>query len=61
MLGQLLLGACPIDVARRLMRVEGATSWVVLLDKTENTSSAVATLRAKLPADDFEVVRLGWR
>jgi putative ABC transport system permease protein len=46
----------PIDVARRLMRVEGATSWVVLLDKTENTSATVAELRARLPARDFEVV-----
>lgn len=46
----------PIDVARRLMRVEGATSWVVLLDKTESTSTAVAQLRANLPQQDFEVV-----
>jgi len=46
----------PIEVARRLMRVEGATSWVVLLDRTERTDAAVATLRGVLPADQYEVV-----
>ncbi|MCK6408556.1 FtsX-like permease family protein [Thauera sp.] len=46
----------PIEVARRLMRVEGATSWVVLLDETEHTDAAVAAFRAALPTDRFEVV-----
>ena len=46
----------PIDIARELMRVEGATSWVILLDRTEATDAAVAHLRAHLPADGFEVV-----
>ncbi|PKO80310.1 MAG: ABC transporter permease [Betaproteobacteria bacterium HGW-Betaproteobacteria-13] len=46
----------PIDVARKLMRVEGATSWVVLLDKTESTDSIVSELREKLPSADFEVI-----
>lgn len=45
----------PIEVARRLMRVEGATSWVVLLADTDQTASAVGALRAALPADRFEV------
>ncbi len=45
-----------IDVARRLMRVDGATSWVVLLEDTEATDEALARLSARLPADDFELV-----
>lgn len=46
----------PISVARKLMRVDGATSWVVLLDRTENTTKTVEKLRSELPADHFEVV-----
>lgn len=46
----------PIDIARELMRVEGATSWVILLDRTAATDAAVTRLRAQLPADEFEIV-----
>lgn len=46
----------PIEVARKLMRVRGATSWVVLLDKTEQTEKSAAYLARALPAKDFEVV-----
>ena len=46
----------PIQVARKLMKVKGATSWVVLLDETEKTQDAVAYLEQKLPAKQFEVV-----
>ena len=46
----------PIEVARKLMRVRGATSWVVLLDKTEHTEKSAAHLARVLPAKDFEVV-----
>lgn len=49
----------PIEVARRLMRVEGATSWVVLLDDTGHTDAAVAAFRTALPPDRYEVVP--WR
>ena len=45
----------PIEVARRLMRVDGATSWVVLLGETGQTDAAVHALRSRLPADRFEV------
>lgn len=45
----------PIEVARRLMRVDGATSWVVLLGETGQTDAAVQALRGRLPADRFEV------
>lgn len=46
----------PIDIARKLMKVEGATSWVVLLDRTESTDAIVSELRQKLSADEFEVI-----
>lgn len=46
----------PIETARRLMRVAGATSWVVVLNRTEDTGAAVVELRQRLPAKDFEVV-----
>lgn len=49
----------PIKLARKLMRVGGATSWVVLLDGAERTDETVASLRASLPAAQFEVVP--WR
>lgn len=46
----------PIDVARALVRVEGATSWVVLLDETRNTDAVAAELRRRLSASEFEIV-----
>ena len=46
----------PIQVARKLMKVKGATSWVVLLDETEHTRESAAHLRQQLPADQFEIV-----
>lgn len=46
----------PIEVARRLMRVEGATSWVVLLDDTEATARTASALANRLPPDAFEII-----
>jgi putative ABC transport system permease protein len=46
----------PITLTRKLMRVQGATSWVVLLDQTEKTGAVVNALHSKLPADGFELV-----
>ncbi len=46
----------PIDSARTLMRVEGATSWVVLLERTRATEAALAHLRTHLSAEEFEIV-----
>jgi putative ABC transport system permease protein len=46
----------PIQVARKLMRVKGATSWVVLLDTTDRTEEASRYLSEKLPGDKFEIV-----
>lgn len=46
----------PIEVVRKLMRVSGATSWVVLLDRTERTPETTRALQATLPAGGFTVV-----
>ena len=46
----------PIAMARKLMRVDGATSWVVLLDETARTPSIIDAVRAVLPASGLEVV-----
>ena len=45
-----------IGQARKLMRVKGATSWVVLLDQTNKTARVVERLRGLLPASGFELV-----
>lgn len=49
----------PIPLARKLMRVDGATSWVVALDATEHTDSFVAGARAALAGKSFQIVP--WR
>lgn len=49
----------PIPLARKLMRVAGATSWVVVLDHTDKTADFVAAARAKLDDKQFQVVP--WR
>lgn len=46
----------PIETARSLMRIQGATSWVVLIDDTDRTDLAVASLRALLPAAEYEII-----
>jgi putative ABC transport system permease protein len=46
----------PIPLARKLMRVNGATSWVALLDKTENTKETIQLVRPSLPAKDYQIV-----
>jgi putative ABC transport system permease protein len=46
----------PIAVTQKLMRVDGATSWVALLDRTDRTEKTVEILRAGLRDKNFEVV-----
>ncbi|MGE5386977.1 MAG: ABC transporter permease [Betaproteobacteria bacterium] len=46
----------PIGQARKLMRVEGATSWVVLLDSDERTEDSAKAIASRLDGGDFEVV-----
>ncbi|MDP2809153.1 MAG: ABC transporter permease [Rhodocyclaceae bacterium] len=44
-----------IDAARKLLKVNGAHSWLVYLDRTENTAAAAAVLRGQFDAKQFEV------
>lgn len=46
----------PLAVARKLMRVDGATSWVVLLDDTESTGRTTEKMSSTLPVKGFEIV-----
>lgn len=45
----------PIKLASRVLRMSGAHTWVVLLDRTDRTADVTQLLRSKLPAADFEV------
>jgi len=45
----------PLPTARRLLRVEGAHAWVLLLRDTRQTAPVLATLRAKLDGEHLEL------
>jgi len=45
----------PLQVARQLLGLSGAHTWVVLLDDTQRTPAVSAELRSKLAASDLEV------
>jgi putative ABC transport system permease protein len=45
----------PLDLGRRLLKTQGAHTWVLGLDATEHTDSVVAYLRGLLPVDRFQV------
>lgn len=47
----------PIQVARKLMRVEGATTWVALLTTTEKTEQVASSLKSGLPGNAFELIK----
>jgi putative ABC transport system permease protein len=46
----------PISLARELLGVRGSHSWVILLDKTENTDATLAELRSMVPKGKLEFV-----
>jgi putative ABC transport system permease protein len=46
----------PITLARELLGVHGSHSWVILLDKTENTNAALYELKATIPESKIEFV-----
>jgi len=46
----------PIRTAQQLLRTQGAHSWIVLLNETEQTNAALEKLRTVLPPDQFEIV-----
>ncbi|MDR2839618.1 MAG: ABC transporter permease [Azonexus sp.] len=46
----------PITIARQLLKVDGAHSYAVLLDRTEDTDAALATLEARFSGQPIEFV-----
>lgn len=46
----------PIQLAQKLMRISGSTSWVVLLKDTDQTSHVASELRTTLSPDSFDIV-----
>lgn len=46
----------PLPIAKTLSRAKGATSWVVLLDKTENTDAFIEAAQAQVDAKKFEFI-----
>ncbi|UCV24751.1 ABC transporter permease [Ferribacterium limneticum] len=46
----------PIEISRKLMRVQGSTSWVLLLNDTTQTLQTVTRLRSTLPITNFEAI-----
>jgi putative ABC transport system permease protein len=46
----------PLSITRKLMKVNGATSWVVLLDQTPKTAAATTHLQGVLDSRKFQVV-----
>ena len=46
----------PIAQARKLMHVDGATTWVVLLENADLTAASVKAFTSVLPEKTFEVV-----
>ena len=47
----------PLATAQKLLRVEGAQQWLVLLDDTDATGDALQRLRQTLPPDRYALTR----
>jgi putative ABC transport system permease protein len=46
----------PLPIALQLSQAKGATSWIVLLDKTENTDAFIEQARARTDAQKLQFV-----
>ena len=46
----------PLPLAQQLLRVTGANTWTLLLDRTDATAATVESVRGRIPAERFEVV-----
>jgi putative ABC transport system permease protein len=46
----------PLPLAQQLLRVSGANTWTLLLDRTDATAATVESVRGRVPAQGFEVV-----
>lgn len=50
----------PLGLAQSLLRVDGAHSWLVLLDRTEDTDAYLARFRARFPAAAHTLEFVPW-
>lgn len=50
----------PIGLAQTLLRAEGAHSWLVLLEETEQTDHFLEQFRTRFPANDTRLEFLPW-
>lgn len=46
----------PIDISRKLMKVAGATSWIVLFQQTEQAEASTQFIRSRLDGEKFQTV-----
>ncbi|HEX5128029.1 MAG TPA: FtsX-like permease family protein [Rhodocyclaceae bacterium] len=46
----------PIETARSLMRVRGATTWIALLKNTDQTDTVIDRLRSRIDGDKYQLV-----
>jgi len=51
----------PMEMAQSLLRTTGTHAWVVLLKNTEDTDTALAELKAKLPANKSGLEFVSWK
>ncbi len=49
----------PIALARKLVKVDGATSWIVLLDDTAHTDATLTAISGRVDPKEFQLVP--WR
>jgi len=50
----------PIGLAQTLLRVEGAHSWLILLEQTEHTDAQLAQLRERFPEATHQLEFVPW-
>jgi putative ABC transport system permease protein len=50
----------PIGLAQTLLRVEGAHSWLILLEQTEHTDGQLAQLRERFPEATHQLEFVPW-
>ena len=46
----------PLQVAQKLARTKGVTSWLVLLSETDHTDAFLNTIKAQVSRDDLEFI-----
>lgn len=46
----------PINIAQKLMRVSGATSWIVLFQNTDQSDQSTQFIRGRLDSENFQTV-----